>query len=188
MQNYNLYSDQKLISLLEGGDRFAFAEIYERFWALLLHHAIKMLRDEVAAQDIVQDIFQMLWEKKAELNVHTSLSSFLYTSVRYKILNQLKHSKIESHYLSTLQTEIESAVSSTNDAMIEKEFAERIQNSLSQLPPKMRKVFELSRFQQYTYRQIAEELNLADNTVKRQISNALKIMRTGLDKYLFLFF
>lgn len=181
-------SDQELLLSLKKGDRAAFAEIYERYWSLLLRHAIGMLRDEDKAQDAVQDIFQMLWEKSLDLTIHTSLSSFLYTSIRYRILDQLKRCKIEERFLSTLQTEIESGVTSTDDAIVEKEFARKIEEGLSKLPPKMRKVFELSRIHEYSYREISEELNLSDNTVKRQISNALKIMRESLKKgYIYIF-
>ncbi|AOM79352.1 RNA polymerase sigma factor [Pedobacter steynii] len=179
-------SDLELLLSLKKGNKTAYAEIYERYWSLLLQHAIGMLQDEDIAQDVVQDIFQMLWEKHPVLNIHTSLSSFLYTAVRYRILDQFKRSKIEDRFLSTLLTEMECAVTSTDDAIAEKEFARKMEYGLSKLPPKMRRVFELSRIHEYSYREISEEMNLSDNTVKRQISNALKIMRESVKKgYLF---
>lgn len=141
-----------------------------------------MFRNEQLSQDAVQDVFQMLWEKKVTLHVHTSLSSFLYTSVRYRILDQLKRDKVQNRFLSTLQTEIESSITSTDDAVAEKDLAKKIEQGLSNLPPKMRRVFELSRIHEQSYREIAEELNLSDNTVKRQVSNALKIMRKSIKK------
>ena len=181
-------SDQELSISLGAGSGTAFAEIYERYWSLLLSHAIKMLKDEEKAQDAVQDVFQMLWEKSPTLNIHTSLSSFLYTSLRYRILDKLKRDKIEDRFLNTLQTEIESGVSSTDDAMAEKEFARKIEEGLNMLPPKMRTVFELSRMNDYSYREISKELNLSENTVKKQISNSLKILRKSIQKgYLLIF-
>lgn len=182
------FSDQELVLSLKKGNRAAFAEIYERYWSLLLRHAIGMLKDEDKAQDVVQDIFQMLWEKHPTLNIHTSLSSFLYTSIRYKILDQLKHLKIADRFLSTLQNEIESAVNSTDDVLAERELAKKIEDGIKNLPPKMRRVFELSRTYEYSYREIAEELKLSDNTIKRQISNALKILRENVKKGYFFFF
>ena len=186
--NASKSSDQELSISLGAGSRTAFAEIYERYWSLLLSHAIKMLKDEEKAQDAVQDVFQMLWEKSPTLNIHTSLSSFLYTSLRYRILDKLKRDKIEDRFLNTLQTEIESGVSSTDDAMAEKEFARKIEEGLNMLPPKMRTVFELSRMNDYSYREISKELNLSENTVKKQISNSLKILRKSIQKgYLLIF-
>lgn len=186
--NASKSSDQELSISLGAGSRTAFAEIYERYWSILLSHAIKMLKDEEKAQDAVQDVFQMLWEKSPTLNIHTSLSSFLYTSLRYRILDKLKRDKIEDRFLNTLQTEIESGVSSTDDAMAEKEFARKIEEGLNMLPPKMRTVFELSRMNDYSYREISKELNLSENTVKKQISNSLKILRKSIQKgYLLIF-
>ena len=186
--NASKSSDQELSISLGAGSGTAFAEIYERYWSLLLSHAIKMLKDEEKAQDAVQDVFQMLWEKSPTLNIHTSLSSFLYTSLRYRILDKLKRDKIEDRFLNTLQTEIESGVSSTDDAMAEKEFARKIEEGLNMLPPKMRTVFELSRMNDYSYREISKELNLSENTVKKQISNSLKILRKSIQKgYLLIF-
>lgn len=186
--NASKSSDQELSISLGAGSRTAFAEIYERYWSVLLSHAIKMLKDEEKAQDAVQDVFQMLWEKSPTLNIHTSLSSFLYTSLRYRILDKLKRDKIEDRFLTTLQTEIESGVSSTDDAMAEKEFARKIEEGLNMLPPKMRTVFELSRMNDYSYREISKELNLSENTVKKQISNSLKILRKSIQKgYLLIF-
>jgi len=186
--NASKSSDQELSISLGAGSRTAFAEIYERYWSVLLSHAIKMLKDEEKAQDAVQDVFQMLWEKSPTLNIHTSLSSFLYTSLRYRILDKLKRDKIEDRFLNTLQTEIESGVSSTDDAMAEKEFARKIEEGLNMLPPKMRTVFELSRMNDYSYREISKELNLSENTVKKQISNSLKILRKSIQKgYLLIF-
>lgn len=181
-------SDHELALSLKDGNRSAFAEIYERYWSLLLKHAIGMLKNDNLAQDAVQDVFQVLWEKHQVLDIHTSLSSFLYASVRYRILDLLKRHKIEDRFLSTLQSEIESGITSTDDAIAEKELARKIEEGLDKLPLKMRRVFELSRVYEYSYREISEELNLSDNTVKRQISNALKIMRESIKKgYFFLF-
>ncbi|MBE9599856.1 RNA polymerase sigma factor [Pedobacter sp. MC2016-24] len=181
-------SDQQLVISLKEGNSSAFAEIYERYWSLLLRHAIGMLQDEDIAQDAVQDVFQMLWEKSVTLNIHTSLSSFLYASLRFRILDQLKHNKVQDRFLSKLQTEIESGVASTDDVIAEKEFARKIEDGLNKLPPKMRKVFELSRIYEYSYREISKELDLSDNTVKRQISNALKIMRESIKRGYAIFF
>ncbi len=188
MQNHRHESNNRLIELLKTGDREAFAEIYERYWALLFRHALGMLKDEDGAKDVVQDVFTMLWEKAPTLEVHTSLSSFLYTSVRYAVLKRFRHSKVVDNYLSTLNDIMLQGVESTDMYVNEKELSKKIEQELNMLPPKMRRVFELSRIHEYSYREISDELGLADNTVKRQVSNALKILRTRLQIILFIFF
>lgn len=188
MQHHRHESNTTLVELLKTGDREAFAEIYDRYWALLLRHALGMLKDEEGAKDVVQDVFTMLWEKAPTLEVHTSLSSFLYTSARYAVLKRFRHSKVVDNYLSTLNDVMQEGVESTDMYVNEKELSQRIEQELNMLPPKMRKVFELSRIHEYSYREIADELGLADNTVKRQISNALKILRTRLQAIFIPFF
>lgn len=187
LKNFSTLSDLELVGLIKEGHSKAFAEIYERYWALLLRHAIGLLKDEDEAKDIVQDVFKVLLEKGTSLEIHTSLSSFLYTSTRYRILNHFRHSKVAESYLATLQSELEPGLPSTDQIIEEKELTRLIENGLEKLPPKMREVFELSRINEYSYREISDKLNLSDHTVKRQISNALKIMRDSLNRGLLFF-
>lgn len=186
MSVYNSYTDSELATLLIQDDRAAFAEIYERYWSILLNHALKMLGSEDEAKDVIQDVFSTLWQKRTTLEIHTSLASFLYISVRYQVLKVIRHSKVAERYLSTLQRNIEEGLPAT-DLPQERELAKRIEDGIRQLPPRMKEVFELSRIHGYSYREIAEKLDLADNTVKRQVSNALKILRIRLNQLLFFF-
>ncbi|ACU05339.1 RNA polymerase sigma factor [Pedobacter heparinus] len=187
MTTYGSYTDLELAALLRGGDQYAFSEIYDRYMPLLLRHAVDMLHDEDQAQDVVQDIFQMLWEKAGELEIHTSFSAFLYKATRFRVLKQIRHSKIASQYTELVKTEFEKGVASTDEAIDEKELAFKIEKGLAKLPAKMREVFELSRMQDLSHKEIAKQLHLSDHTVKRQVSNALKIMRESLNKGLSLF-
>lgn len=145
-----------------------------------------MLDDIDQAKDVIQDVFTMLWVKSAELHLNVSLSSFLYASVRNRTMNQIDHSKVRENYLSSLENAIEEGESTTDNLLMEKELSKRIEAELSLLPEKMRKVFELSRIYDYSYRQISEELNISDNTVKKQMSNALKILRNKLHLFTWL--
>jgi RNA polymerase sigma-70 factor (ECF subfamily) len=188
MAAYSAHTDQELTVLLKKDDRTAFAEIYERYWALLLRHALGMLHQQDEAKDVIQDVFQMLWEKRAILEIHTSLSAFLYVAVRNRVLKQFRHGKVAESYLATLQSLMETGIASTDQHIEVKELTKQIEAGLNKLPKKMREVFELSRLHQYSYRQISEELDLSDNTVKRQISNALKILRESINRGLIFFF
>jgi len=76
-------SDVELLDLLKSGDENAYAQIYDRYWAILYRYARRLLQDDQAAQDVVQDIFVMLWSKATNLETGTNLSAFLYASVRW---------------------------------------------------------------------------------------------------------
>jgi len=178
MSSHNQFTDNELIDLIKSGDQLAFAEIYERYWAILFLHTRNLLRDDEEARDIVQDLFTHLWLQPASLIIETSVSTYLYRIVRNKTLNCIKHKKVVSIYLDSINE------FSKNDPIIpdvilrEKELAEIIESQISALPGKMRKVFELSRKNYLSYQQIAMQLNISENTVKSQVSNALRILRT----------
>ncbi|MNE49150.1 ECF RNA polymerase sigma factor SigW [compost metagenome] len=140
-----------------------------------------MLQDAEQAKDVIQDVFTMLWVKRVELELQVSLSSFLYASVRNRTLNQIDHSKVRTKYMDSLQLAIEEGECSTDNLVNEKELTKRIESELANLPEKMRVVFELSRKYDYSYKEIADELSITDHTVKKQMSNALKILRSRIN-------
>jgi RNA polymerase sigma-70 factor (ECF subfamily) len=188
MAAYSTYTDQKLFTSLKNGDVMAFTEIYERYFALLYRHAYQMLHDKVRAEDAVQDVFQMLLEKKDELQLQHSLKAFLYSSTRFRILKQFRHGKVADKYLSTLVGLAESGVDNVELYMEEKELASRIEEGLAKLPEKMRQIFELSRIDELSYTEIAEKLSITDHTVRKQMSNALKIMRESFKNSFTIYF
>jgi RNA polymerase sigma-70 factor (family 1) len=187
MSVYSAYSDQELTALMQEGDRTAYTEVYNRYWALLFRHGRKMLQDENEALDVVQDVFTMLWTKARELEVNVSLSSFLYSAVRNQILNMIKHSKIRDRYLNSIELFLDKGAFVTDDQVRYKEFAETIEAEIAKLPPKMRQVFEMSRKLGLSYNQIAVELNISDETVRKQMHRALKQLRLKLGPHLFSF-
>jgi RNA polymerase sigma-70 factor (ECF subfamily) len=172
--------DHELIDLLKSGEHAAFIEIYERYWTVLYLHARKILRNEAEAEDVVQEIFSSLWLKKEDIVLKSSLSSYLYSAIRYRIFNQIEHKKVISDYLKSLQQFIKEGEFVTEELYREKELAELIEKEIQALPSKMRQIFELSRKQYLSYKEIAEELEISEHTVKSQVSNALRILKLKL--------
>ncbi|MNK01727.1 ECF RNA polymerase sigma factor SigL [compost metagenome] len=180
MPLYKTCSDQELSSFLAQEDGDAFAEIYNRYWALLFRHARRMTKDDDLAKDIVQDVFISLWDKATERQFNFSLSSYLYTTVRNRILNMYDKEKVRSNYLSSLTEFISHGENVTDHLLRERQLSARIEHEISLLPRKMRTIFEMSRKENMSYKVIAADLELSDNTVKKQISNAIKILRLKL--------
>jgi len=180
MMNYQTLSDNELAALLKKGDRLAFTEIYERYWSVLLRHARRMLQDDEETKDVLQDVFSTLWNKASVLEFNTSLSAYLYALVRNKILNLIVRDKVKQNYLASLDDFIDRGEATADYAIRTKQLADRIEEELAMLPPKMREVFELSRKHNLSYNQISEKLNISDNTVKKQMSNALKQLKLKL--------
>lgn len=177
---YNKLSDVELTALLKDGDHTAFTEIYSRYWAVLYLHGRKMLRDDEEARDVVQELFTYLWKNAALLAVTGSLSSYLYRSVRNRIFNLIERKRIINDYQKSLIQFLEVGELVTDELVRERELSEQIEKEIQLLPPKMREVFELSRKQHLSYKEIGEQLGISDQTVRRQVSNALSILRTKL--------
>lgn len=186
MPSYSSFSDVELAELLKADDSVAYTIIYNRYFHTLYVHAFQKLNDKQEAQDIVHELFAQLWNKRQELNIHTNLVGYLYTGIRNKILDYITHQKVRTKYVNSLQNFLESNYSITDHRIREKQLKELIDRGIADLPDKMREIFELSRKKTLTHRQIAEQLNLSEQTVKKQVNNALRILRTKLGAMLFL--
>ncbi|MHA4895887.1 RNA polymerase sigma factor [Pedobacter sp. PWIIR3] len=180
-------SDNELFSAFKNGDHSAFKSIYERYWQLLYVSACKVIKDEDEAKDIVQEVFISFLNKRAELQLHTGLSNYLYTAVRYKVFDLISRQKVRTDYAESLNNFITDHSVTTDRALLEKEIAREIEKEIKNLPEKMREVFELSRTSDLSHKQIADVLNISDKTVKKQISNAIKLLKPKFTNYYSLF-
>ncbi|QIL37835.1 RNA polymerase sigma-70 factor [Pedobacter sp. HDW13] len=180
MDIYRDYSDQELCSLLKEGDRPAYIEIYKRYNSLLFLYAYKKLRNREEAKDAVQEVFIQLWNRHLHLSFNSSLAGYLYQSVRNRALNIFAHQQIEQKYIDSLNDFLGTHASDTDYLIREKEIAALIDNEINALPPKMRQVFLLSRKEHKTYKEIAAEMNISEDTVNTQMKRALKTMRDKL--------
>lgn len=189
MDSYKTLPDTELLSLFQTGDGKAYEQIYYRYWAVLFQHCRKMLRNDEEAKDLVQDIFSLFWLEGKELVLKTTLSAYLYSVLRYKVFNLIDKKKVRVDYLSSLQKFLENNATASTDHLIrEKQMQELIEKGIASLPEKMREIFELSRKANLSYKEIASDRNVTDNTVKKQMNNALKILRSKLGIIIVLFF
>lgn len=176
-------NDAELLALLKSGDRDAFSQIYDRYWQLLYISACKVIRDEDEAKDVVQDVFLSLLKKGAELEVHGNLSGYLYTAIRYKIFDHISKQKVRTDYADSFTRFSEQYVNNTDRTLLEKETRAEIEKEIQNLPQKMKIVFEMSRKEELSYQEIATTLNISDKTVKKQISNAIKLLKPKFTNY-----
>jgi RNA polymerase sigma-70 factor (family 1) len=174
-------TDFELIELVKGGDHAAFTEIYNRYWDVMFIHTIKMLRDEDEAKDLVQELFASFWAKSSTIEIKSNLSGYLYIAIRHKILNHIRQRKASDDFISLLGIYIEEHQNTTVELLNEKDLALALDREIMNLPAKMRQIFELSRKQKLSHKEIASELDISDKTVKKQISNALKIIRSKIN-------
>jgi len=180
MEGHSSYTDQELVVLLREGDKIAFTAIYERYHSLLYIYAHKKLHNKEESQDIIQEVLITLWNKCRELSVDVSLKSYLFAAVRNKALDLFSHQKVEARYLSSLQSFIDISTESSDFLVREKDLSSLIEREIQALPPKMREIFELSRKEKLSHKEIAKVLNISEHTVATQMKRALKVLRLRL--------
>ncbi|WP_337965546.1 RNA polymerase sigma-70 factor [uncultured Flavobacterium sp.] len=180
MPVYNKYDDHTLIVLLKEDDQLAYTEIFERYSRLLVNHAYKILGNPDEANDIVQEIFLSIWNKRYELKITGSLSSYLYKATKNRILNHIAHEKVVSRYADSISDFIESDYILADSKIREQELEAIIAKEIALLPEKMREVFLLRKVEELSYDEIALQLNITDKTAKQQVYNSLKILREKL--------
>jgi RNA polymerase sigma-70 factor (ECF subfamily) len=161
-------------------DDETFEHLFKAHYKELHAYAGVMLRDLDMAEEIVQGMFLKFWEKRELLNVQTSIKAYLYKCVYNDSMNYLKHQKVKTKYHDfaayTMNNEHEPASSRVELSELEI----KLQKALNELPEACRTIFQMSRFEELKYREIAEQLDLSIKTVENQMGKALKILRLKL--------
>ncbi|PWB27688.1 RNA polymerase sigma-70 factor [Flavobacterium sp. HTF] len=182
---YKKYTDEELVALLKQGKDRAFDELYFRYRDLLVRFVYQRMKSVPVSEEIVQEVFTNIWERRNDLTIQ-KFSAYVYTSVRYTTLDYIKSNTITDQYIKeVIDRNLSDSLdhNATEESIYHDELQEALDKATSLLPKKSKEVFILSRFKQYTNKEIAEELNVSHETVKYHISYALKFMRTYLGEF-----
>ncbi|HWW41687.1 RNA polymerase sigma factor [Pedobacter sp.] len=178
---YSALPDPELTALLREGDEAAFTEIYNRYWKLIYAHVYKMIREEDDAKDVVQEVFSNLWLKAAAIKNNTNISGLLYTAARNRVFDLIEKNKVRSDYIGEIAAFLSDPRNDQVDTIDEKRILEILEREIQKLPPKMREIFEMSRKEDLSHKEIASKLNISEQTVKKQVQNALKAIKPKLN-------
>ena len=167
-------------------DEQVFEEVFKSLFKPLWLYANSLLKDEAKAEDVVHQVFLRLWEKADSLQYQDSVKAYLYRSVRNECLNQLKHQKVTQTYTqyATHAVAQHTHTDGAGQQLHARELEQRIASSIARLPEQCRNIFEMSRFGNMKYHEIADALDISIKTVEAQMGKALKWMRTQLADYL----
>jgi len=180
-----LLSDSELVNAMIEGDDSAFQEIYRRYWYKLYMAAKRKLIFEEDAQEIVQDIFVDLWERRSQVQIK-ELSSFLFSAVKYSILNHIRTRIVRERYsLDSFGMESQDA-NDTEDQLALSDLNAAIAAGLAMLPQKSQDIFRMNRLDGLTVREISARLNIPERTIEYHITQSLRVMRQHLKDFLLL--
>ncbi len=176
--------ESEVVVGIQKGDEVAFESVFKAYYSRLCSYANTMLNDSEEAEEMVQNTFIVLWENRANVDIHTSLKSYLYRAVHNSCLNRIKHMKVrQEHSAYVLHTQ-EEEVESTSHMVMGNELQQQINVAIEQLPPQCKRVFTLSRYENLTYAEIAAHLEISVKAVDKQMVRALRILREQLKDYL----
>ncbi len=178
-------SDYELIKLMrEKDDKQAFQLLYNKYWEKLYSIAVLKVHDENEVSDIVQDLFVTVWIKRKELNINTHVDLYLYRAIKNRITNYYKKKYLTIEKLNQLSINTSGKTDADAEGICSfKEVELIINKELESMPDKMKQVFLLSRDEQLSSKKISEMLSLSDQTVRNQISKAIKRIKITLEKY-----
>lgn len=183
--HFPTWDDAALVQALAAGSEGAFREVYERYWLVLFKAAWRKLNDREAAQEVVQEVFEALWQKREATTIE-QLPSYLHTAVKYRVINFLRADYHRRHYLTIGKEQQTGLDSSTEQTLAANDLAQALAASVDRLPEHTREVFRLSRTEHQSVPEIAERLNLSPKTVEYHITRALKLLRIQLRDFLVL--
>jgi RNA polymerase sigma-70 factor (ECF subfamily) len=173
--------DPSIGSLRLQDNEEAFESMFAEWFGNLYNYAFSVLRDAAAAEEVVQQVFCLIWEKRERLQVNTSLKAYLFGCVYHECVNWMRQKKKARTYLLHLSRSGRNDTTDSAHAGIELgELEKRLDKAINELPDRCRAVFFLSRFGQLGYREIAAEMGISVKTVEGQMSKALKHLRKRL--------
>jgi RNA polymerase sigma-70 factor (ECF subfamily) len=181
-----------LIEELKKGSEAAFRSLFDGYYALLVNVADGYLHNRQLSEEIADDVMFRIWEKRKELEIHTSLRNYLIQAVYNRCINHLKSIKHKPENPENKITDENSQYMAyfsiynplPPSRLLTSELETSINNAIEGLPAQCKKIFQLSRFNEMSYEEIANELKISVNTVKTQLKVALKKLRIDLKDYL----
>jgi len=179
MPDLNISSDEELILLLKEERIDAFEELYNRYWDKLYAAAYKRVRSREISEEVVQDFFTSLWLNRKTNEIKSSFAAYVFTAVRYLVLNYIQKEIVRNTYKGSLL--VDNADNSTEETLIANDLLSNINKEVELLPVKCKSVFELSRKEYKTNKEIALELGISEKTVENQLTKALRRLRISLN-------
>lgn len=162
----------------------AFEHLFKMHFRGLHAYAFTILKEEAMAEEIVQNVFYKIWEKKQLPEIETSPKAYLYKAVYHDCLNYLKHKKVKSAHVMHVVRHSSDREENASGKVMAGELKEKIHEALNELPEQCRTIFQMSRFEGLKYQEIADEMGLSVKTVENQMGKALKLMRIKLVEFL----
>lgn len=178
----NKTKEKDLFERIKKSEVKAFETLFHSYYGYLCLYATKILKNDSAAEEIVQDFFVKFWEKRQHINIETSIKNYMFRSIKNQCVNYTQHNNTKIRHAQIVLSELENNFTDDNNYP-EIELSKKIEESINSLPEKRKVIFRLSRQDGLKYHEIAKKLNISIKTVETQMSLAIKTLRDKLKNY-----
>ncbi|WP_316814257.1 RNA polymerase sigma-70 factor [Pedobacter heparinus] len=187
MAAYSTYTDQELTPLLREGDAAAFESLYQRYWKKLLHFANQKTGDFMEAENIVQDVFVSLWNRRENLSINSGLENYLIVSVKYRVIKLFDRQRSQRLYQEQNMAAVDLLDDSTQQYLDFDELRHRLEELIGKLPEKSALIYRMNKEEGKSHKKIAAEMGMSEKAVNSQLVRTKKILREGLHSLLLLY-
>ncbi|TCD07037.1 sigma-70 family RNA polymerase sigma factor [Pedobacter frigidisoli] len=175
-----------LLNLLKQGDKRAYEKIYFAYSKELLYAAYKKTGDKIIAEELVQNIFISLWEKRMTLEIN-NLQAYLFGALKLSVINHIRSLVMENKYMAYQTLTYSEDHQDTANLVDLHDLSSIIEKGINSLPEKTQEVFRLSRYQHQSTKDISTELNLSEKAVEYHITRSIKRIKEYIKNF-YIFF
>ena len=183
MTSNRLHTDQELLEAIRHDDERAFSELFQRYWKKVHAMAYARVRSKEITEEIVQDLFTSLWDKRSTHTIQ-HLPSYLFQAVKFKALNYIESRIVQEKYWDYYKNFMPQKDEATDILVEYHDLMDAIENGMNELPEKSKKVFRLHRMEGWSVPEIANLLNLSEKAIQYHLTQSVKKLRVHLKNYI----
>ena len=182
--DFTKINDLTLLEAVCSGDQGAFQELFRRYWEPLYLFALRRLKSESDAEDIVQEFFIRLWGRRSQLEITTTVAAYFHSSIHYEVLAKLSKNIKEKKRSAEVTQAILADFTQGVPLLELKELVAIVEAAIRELPPKMQEVYRMRQEKDMTIREIGQLLNISEHTARNQLNTAYRKLGMSLKEVL----
>jgi len=184
MTTYSEFSDKKLLELMAQDNKLAFNMLYNRYWKKVLTLAAQKVNDIMEAENVVQDVFFSLWQRRDTLQITGDFQNYLFVSVKYRVLKVLDKQRAQRIFEENSLLSNDLLDDSTQQYLAFDELSERLKSAIGSLPEKSRLIYRMNKEEGMSYKEIAANLNISEKAVDSHLVRIKRSLRASLGGFL----
>lgn len=169
-----------VMNQVKNSNETKFVEVYQNYWQPLFNSGYKRLKRKEVVEGIVQEVFVELWQKRSDLEIRRSMEAYLFTMMKYKVINYIRFLVVKDKYIHFVETNSKQLGSEVEEKLLFGELEKAFDEEVKKLPLQSRNVYQLRYYSGLKYSEIAEKLTISVSTVEKHMIKANKILRTNL--------